>query len=609
MYKKLLHQACYQCRKTFNIPKFVLHYSTYNAFQTFRDATTNKPYSKWDVVRYKKKKEQFPKTKLTKEEIKEAEKELTDEKLMSELIPFKDPRKMEALKKGQIRLPIEKDLVVEMDREKEEIYGIYPKDDPHWEKLKAELMGPLVETMEERMHDLLNEETNVDLFFEQYPKDIQHYNWLLRAQAAQNKMELAIETLNRMEQDGILPNSQSYCTVISACAVRRDPLSAAKYLKEMTEKGMKPPLAAYGALVNALIRAYQIDEAFDIVEAMHAHDIETDQVIHATLLHGCIKQGDLTRAWSHYERMQLEFGIKPDEVTYSIMINACAEGGQTERAFKLLNEMEIAYMIPTEVTYNTLIKACCSRKDTLHKVPEVFEKMEAAGYKPNITTFNLLIYWAGKSGYIQKVPKMLDEMKKLKVKPDQYTYNIFFHALGSCQQKHFKKQNEHIEIALALYDQMKTELVPITSYTLNGVLGVLSKALRCNRALEFFRNEFKSVGMKPDRWSYTLMINMYSKVRKFDKALQLLEEMKQNQLKPTYDAYKNLSFCYCSAGYSQKALETLKIMFEEEGYMLNPPDIIKFKSILAGSRVNRIKVLQEEKDAKIDVDEYLNSIY
>jgi hypothetical protein len=67
-----------------------------------------------------------------------------------------------------------------------------------------------------------------------------------------------------------------------------------------------------------------------------------------------------------------------------------------------------------------------------------------------------------------------------------------------------------------------------------------------------------------------------------EKSMFYLNEMITKDFKPTYSICKNIGFKLVKFGRVEESINWFKYVLKTFGYILNPPDLIKFKSICAG---------------------------
>jgi len=535
--------------------------------------------------------------KLTDVELQQASKQLTVERIMRSpaFLPFTDTEKLLAWKRGDIVPAHLQDTLLVQDTKEGNTRIVYTED-MNFDKMTAELLAPQTISPAERVAPLMNINTDMDVFFANRHRNVTTFNLLIYCMAVQGKKDEAINALLVMKEHGIQPDAHSYASAMKACAEVGDHQSAALLFQRMADSGLKPMLHNYSVLVNALVRGKKLNEAFDVVHTMMAHNVQTDIVIHTNLLVGCINEGNLTRAWDHQELMMSTYHVEPDEVTYSILINAAAEAGEAERAMRLFDQILEKKLTPTDVAYNTVIKAFAKRRELYKKCFEMADRMEANGYKADIITYSTLLHVCARNGDTDQAYKLLDKMRQNKIEPNEYVYNTMFSVFAKQNMTNTKRQKQNLTNAVALYEQMKSNMPEkVNNITVNSVLQVFSNALRLNSAMDFFKAQYKEMGLKPDAVTYTILISMYARAKRPTECVALLNEMKQVGLKPTYNAYKHCAFTFARYGKHEEAKQWLSTMHEEGGYMLRPNDVKLFRQVI---KATAYRVRDAEMDIK-----------
>ncbi|KAG2374657.1 hypothetical protein C9374_010676 [Naegleria lovaniensis] len=553
------------------------------------------------------------------------------------LVPFKSPRLIKLWKEGKI-VPENIRNRLRFEETPDGLFDIYFTDDRSFTKLTTALLTPTSTFLQLEKLKMLSEETDPELFFKSKPLTLKNFNYLIRCQAIQGKLEFAEQTFEKLKNLGpskseleliiqkrkasllsdnshmndelyLIPTEHTFCAVMQACAAQGEYKKAYGYLREMQhEYQISPNVVPYSIVVHAMVKAGKLDEAFQMVELMRSHNLPTDTVLHTDLIKGCIDKGDVERAWNHYMAMGMVYGVPHDEVTLTVMIDACAIKGQAEKAMMLFRRLEEQMMAePSEATFNSIIKAFSKRKDLRHKAFEMADRMEVQGYKPDIYTINSLINACADDGDVSKMKKVLKKMKDCGIKPTEHTYVSVLSCYSVAQQVKgnsnlTKEQNQNIVDALAVFEKMKESNLPVNNYSMNALLGVFTNALRITRAEEFFAKTYQEHQLVPDSISYALLVRMYCRAKRTEKAMALFDEMKEKGIIPTYQAYKHMVFKLVDEGYVEKARDYLRQMFEVGGFKLSPSDIIKYKSRVAGAA----RLIKERKQEE-NVDEYIKT--
>uniref|UniRef100_A0A7N0ZVL6 Chlororespiratory reduction 4 n=1 Tax=Kalanchoe fedtschenkoi TaxID=63787 RepID=A0A7N0ZVL6_KALFE len=116
-------------------------------------------------------------------------------------------------------------------------------------------------------------------------KDIFCWNIMIKSLAIHSRVEDSIELFQSMRDDGLMPNSFTFASVLFACSHGGYVDTGRKIFYSMERDfSMHPELEHYGCFVDLLCRNGLVEEAFSIVRSMTE---EPDIPIWGTLLGGC----------------------------------------------------------------------------------------------------------------------------------------------------------------------------------------------------------------------------------------------------------------------------------------------------------------------------------
>ncbi|RZB47843.1 Pentatricopeptide repeat-containing protein, partial [Glycine soja] len=231
---------------------------------------------------------------------------------------------------------------------------------------------------------------------------------------------------------------------------------------------------------------------------------------------------------------------------YNMMIRLHARHNRTDQARGLFFEMQEWRCKPDVETYNALISAHVS--------------------------FSLVMLESGnRIGFVLVSDLVLIcSMHHMNgVGPDLVTHNIILSAIKSGAQ--YSK-------ALSYFELMKgTHIRPGTT-TLNIVIHCLVKLRQYDKAIDIFNSmREKKSDCILDVVTFTSIIHLYSVSQNPQKAREIFDRMKRNQLKPNLVSYNALIDAYGSNGLLADAIKILREMEQER----IQPNVVSICTLLA----------------------------
>jgi len=579
----------------------------------FGSVTKAHEQQKFDQLQYRKK-ERRHKRKATEAKTKIKGSDLVFEKkdnIYTDAVFLPDIEKKQYynVKKGRIMSHQQKENI--MVRETRDGYlDIFDKEDPHYWGLTLQVMNDVEDLIFDDRQWMRDQKVGKDpleyMIKQKWDFNIVNFTRVLFILAVQGRKQDCQKFFEQTQQEyRVVPDTFTYSAVMQACALQGDFASCNKYLHQIVEThGLVPSVHNYGCVVQSYIKANKLDEAIHVVEMLREHDIPTDVVMHTMLLQGFIKDGQLTRAWKHFQFMQTRYAIMPDSVCYNVMMNAAAVGGEVEKAISMYYQFEPRGLFPDSTTFNTLIKACSKRLSHRKQSFEFADQMEKQGFRPNIYTLNSLILACAKDGNVERGYKVLEKMRFYDIKPNEYTYNVMFFGFAQNQKIDPTRQSQNIVNAQSLLDQMHQSELQVSTATINSFLQVFTNAAdKHMEAIHNFRTKYVKFGVPHDSHSYGNLIYMFAKLGRVDRCIEYLEEMIQLDMKPLYDSYKHIAFAFVRQGEHDKAHDMLRRMHSESNYLMAPVDIRFFQKCLlkTTNKYKELKVQRSEK-ALLELD-------
>ena len=153
----------------------------------------------------------------------------------------------------------------------------------------------------------------------------------------------ALECLEAMKEDQILPNDVTFVCVLRACSYADARDKGREIHEEIERRGLLETSIFLGsALVDMYVKFGMLVRAQEVLEELSGRDL----ISWSVLIAGYAQQGQSFEAFSCFERMRSE-GFTPDKVTFQCLLSACSHSGlMGEAQFWLRNMTQEYNMIP-----------------------------------------------------------------------------------------------------------------------------------------------------------------------------------------------------------------------------------------------------------------------
>ena len=371
--------------------------------------------------------------------------------------------------------------------------------------------------------------------------------------------------------------------LLDSCIALKESTLIIELFNNVTEgriKKVKPDLITYNTFIKGCAQMNLFNEVLIAFEKMcNDPNIKPNDVTFNTLIDVFVRSKDMNKVWFIISKMK-ETGIKPDNFTYSTIIkglnkntnlNCCDNNSNSSTNSNLMSasslntlssssgndnassisndsELDLAFKLfdnvrktsqPDEILYNCIMDACL-RFHKVDKALELYDNMLTEGIKPSSITCGIVIKAYGMIHNVTKALAMYEEMKRNKIEISSVTYGCLINA---CIQNNDNKQ------AFALYEELKEN-----NYAMNTIL-------------------------------YTTLIKAYTKEKKIDKVIEILDTMKtHNDSLPNNITYNSVIDCCLKC----ERFELADDLFNEMCSLQTvKPDIITFSTLIKGALRNK----------------------
>ncbi|XP_022934968.1 pentatricopeptide repeat-containing protein At3g46610-like isoform X1 [Cucurbita moschata] len=185
---------------------------------------------------------------------------------------------------------------------------------------------------------------------------VSHFNVLLTAAKKRGIWRWGVRLLDKMEEKGLKPGIREWNAVLVACSRAAETSAAIDIFRRMVEKGEKPTVLSYGALLSALEKGKLYDEARSVWDHMIKVGVEPNIYAYTTMTSIFTGQGKFNMVEVTLNDM-VTSGIEPTVVTYNAIITGCVRNGMSTVAYEWFHRMKARNISPDEVSYELLVEA------------------------------------------------------------------------------------------------------------------------------------------------------------------------------------------------------------------------------------------------------------
>jgi len=410
--------------------------------------------------------------------------------------------------------------------------------------------------------------------------DVVSYNAVLNCIGEEQAWEDSIRLLKLMEQgfntthqnttakyNHPIPNVATYHAVLNALTASKGN-QAIQIIKSMPGKGIKPTVYTFELTLPTLLKDHKhLERAVELLDMMHDLNIVSPTPNYNKAISALARVGQLGSATSLLSKMK-ERKIERDTVTFNALISACANKGQATNALRLLNECKEEKSVePDIITYTNTIRACARGKMT-QRALELLDEVKEKGLPLDAYVYTAAIDACAKGRLWREALHVLGDMKLNGVIPNDFTYSAAITACGNGGQW---------ERALALVDKMREEEMRISTVTYNAAISALAKASRSNARRSTDRSISEDIGTAKESARY--IEGGIDGSQLWRKALELIEQMKEDEAWPDVYSYSGAISACGSGGCFEEALQLIKIM--QKGPLKSRPNKIAYTGAIS----------------------------
>eukprot|EP01018_Ginkgo_biloba_P026248 Gb_03927 [translate_table: standard] len=251
----------------------------------------------------------------------------------------------------------------------------------------------------------------IKLFQEMPEQNVVSWNVMIAGYAHNGYFNEALKLFQQMQLTGVKPNSDTFASVLQACA------SLASLCL-----GMKPDSETFASVLPACANLAALHKGKEVHEDIIRSGFQTDIFLENAIVDLYTKCGNIKDAHKAFHKMP-----RKNVVSWTAMIVGYAMHGFGKEALELFDQMQQSGMKPDHVTFVGILSACCNA-GLVDDGWQHFDRM-SRDYciSPSVEHYCCMVNLLGRAGRLDEAQ---DFINKMPITPDAAVWGSL---LGSCR--------------------------------------------------------------------------------------------------------------------------------------------------------------------------------
>jgi pentatricopeptide repeat protein len=308
------------------------------------------------------------------------------------------------------------------------------------------------------------------------------------------------------------------------------------YFKEMKEiMGIKPDNISYLALINGFAKMNMMNKAEEYFDLMIKEEISPTIEIFTTLINHYLRLLNIEKCEYLFQIMK-SYNVKPNIYTYNVIIHNSVINLDMETANKFFNEIIESGIRPDIVTFSTLLKGYLNIGDIFKalEINKMLHEFRDFGIQPN-NAYNVLLMKV----YIQNKDFVNAEKVFLSIINSNIKSLTLYLKILLQKSRDKNSIYELYKRFLEDFDNFKYKFPPDNYFFTIFISSFAQKYHDMNLAIELFE-EMKKREIKPSIVTYSILIDGFALKGQVDKAVEYFENLKKDSIEPNAFTYTSL---------------------------------------------------------------------
>ncbi|GAV63145.1 LOW QUALITY PROTEIN: PPR_1 domain-containing protein/PPR_2 domain-containing protein, partial [Cephalotus follicularis] len=327
---------------------------------------------------------------------------------------------------------------------------------------------------------------------------------------------------------GLEPTSVTFNTLMDGLLMRLVALKMMRLCDKMAKTGFKPDVFTCNTIVNLLCYMGNTKIAVNFLEKTDQGGVEPDLITYNAIPSFARTSSDAFNLLSEMKNK----GILPDHVNCICSTQCAYNLGQWKEATRVMNGL---------VTYNSMIAKLCEDK-LITDALNLFSEMKNKGILPDRATCICLIQCAYNLGQCKESRRLLNEM--VDMIPAAALFPLFVDALLNKRSASYAQAVFDTMIQRGEQPDISTYHMLMEGYCLQSQMDTATYCSAKNVFKEFSATSQSTIDMV----TFSPMLDGLCNHGYLEEALDLLQEMDDDEFVPNILCYNIIFDCMCNSG-------------------------------------------------------------
>ncbi|KAH7286446.1 hypothetical protein KP509_32G007600 [Ceratopteris richardii] len=372
-------------------------------------------------------------------------------------------------------------------------------------------------------------------------RDVASWTLIIGCYAQERQGEEAVTLFERMQCEGICPNSLSFVAVLRAYGnTKASECILAVHSQVHGEPLYKKDIMISNALINAYMKCSLVSKALELFNDLAIKDSVSWNV----LISGYAQVGHSEEALSFYELMETA-GFSPDPFTYACICKACANLCAVYQCQQIFTNIVNDGLFQRDIVTSNSLLDMLSKCSMLKEAHEVFDRLPSR----DIISWNSLIAGYAQHEHFAEALTCFEQMQDDNFAPDAFTFASVVRACGDLGAS---SKGQEIHVDMVKYGSLETDMVLGTALVhMYATFGMLGEAQDVFDKLPF-----------QDSTSFNALLTGYAQSGKIEFVIELFSKFIEYNIKLDSATFSNVLNMYIHTGLLEDAQLYFKTMVE-----------------------------------------------